>query len=97
VVLVGCTELEVDVAVEFDVPLSEVVVVCPAPVKTICVAVDVELVAFPVNVSVPIAKMVVDPRVVVRVLDLVVIVDSTASVVTADEEVETVMVVESDR
>ena len=54
--LVATAELDVDVAVELDVPLMAVVVVwCPPPVRTICVAELVDSVAFPVNVSVPIA------------------------------------------
>lgn len=55
--LVVRAELEVEVAVELEVPLMALVVVerPPPPVRMIWVAVLVDSVTFPVRVSVPIA------------------------------------------
>lgn len=98
VVFVGCTDEEEDVAVEFEVPLR-VVVVCVVPCSNVWEFEDEELVmvafvAFPATV-VPIPKMVVDPRVVVRVEEPLVKVERIADVVIAEEVGEETVMVEA--
>ena len=88
VVFVGSAEEEVEVAVEFEVPFSDVV--CATPERMSCEFVDVEELEVPVPVAlpaitVPIPNIVVDPKVVVRVVDPLVIVDIMAEVVIAEE------------
>lgn len=94
---VGCTDEEEDVAVEFEVPLRAVVV-CVAPLRKVWELEDDELVmvafvALPATV-VPIPKIVVDPRVVVRVEEPLVTVERIGDVVIAEEVGEETVMVE---
>ena len=95
-VFVGWAEDDAEVEVILEVPFIDEVV-CGRPDRISCegvVTVDVpDLVAFPAMID-PIPNIVVDPRVVVRVVDPLVTVDTIAEVVIADGEVGTVIVVE---